>query len=167
MASPAHAITPYFVEQAMPPAAIAVESAISVGQVLPAFGLTTPDGKILKNEDLKGRVIVFDFWATWCAPCKKLTAEIDNALATYHEKPNFLMVGVNFREYNRDAALKYWVEHGYKFPMASDKDLFGKSIKAGNPTILVVDKNGVVQGRWDAYTPETAQAVKKLVDSLL
>ncbi len=140
---------------------------LSIGQPVPSFELLTPQGQALKSSELKGKVLVLDFWASWCAPCKKLTGEINNLLATYHGKPDFQMIGVNFREFNKDTALKYWAEHEYKFPMASDKDVFGKAIQAGNPTILVVDKAGIVKGRWDAYAPETAEAVKKLVDSLL
>jgi thiol-disulfide isomerase/thioredoxin len=143
------------------------ETKLATGQSIPSFELTTPQGQVLKSSELKGKVLVLDFWASWCAPCKKLTGEINNLLTAYHGKSDFQMVGVNFREFNKDAALKYWSEHDYKFPMASDKDALGKAIQAGNPTILVVDKAGIVRGRWDAYTPETAEAVKKLVDSLL
>ncbi|MFT4073074.1 MAG: TlpA disulfide reductase family protein [Dysgonamonadaceae bacterium] len=139
----------------------------TVGTELPTFQLTTPQGKKIKSDELKGKVLLLDFWASWCAPCKKMTGEIDELLNTYHDKSNFLMVGINYREYNKSGALKYWEEHGYKFPMASDNDVLGKSIQAGNPTILVIDKTGIIRGRWDAYTPETAAAVKKIIDSLL
>lgn len=140
---------------------------LAVGQQIPSFELTSPQGQVLRSSELKGKVVVLDFWASWCAPCKKLTGEINSLLATYHAKSDFQMIGVNFREFNKEAALKYWSEHEYKFPMASDKDVFGKTIQAGNPTILVVDKAGTVKGRWDAYTPEAAADVKKMVDSLL
>jgi thiol-disulfide isomerase/thioredoxin len=140
---------------------------LAIGQMIPAFELVTPQEQVLKSTELKGKVLVLDFWASWCAPCKKLTGEINNLLSSYHGRSDFQMIGVNFREFNKDVALKYWSEHAYKFPMASDKDVFGKAIQAGNPTILVVDKTGMVKGRWDAYAPETAEAVKKLVDSLL
>ncbi|AYB31973.1 TlpA family protein disulfide reductase [Chryseolinea soli] len=147
--------------------AVLLKDSARVGEPISSFAMKTPDGKVLKADQLKGKILVLDFWASWCGPCRKLTFEVDSLLGAYHSSPNFQMIGVNFQENKVEAAMQYWKRHGYKFPMASDNDVLGNSIKAGNPTILVIDKKGVVRGRWDGYTRGAAREVKLLVDSLL
>lgn len=139
---------------------------VGIGQPVGPFSLTTPGGKELNSDSLKGKIVVLDFWASWCAPCKKLTHETDSLLTDYHGKDNFQMVGVGYRESRKEAALKYWKESGYRFPMASDNDVLGKAVHAGNPTILIVDKSGIIRGRWDKYTPGAALEIRGMVDAL-
>ena len=142
---------------------------LQVGAALPAFKLTTPDGKVLKSEALKGSVLLLDFWATWCAPCRKLTHEIDSTLKVYRGRKNIQLIGVDYNEtpISNNNPIKYWKDHGYGFPMTLNDTNYGRSIGAGNPTVLVVDRAGIVQGRWDGRTEKTAEEITALVTRLL
>ena len=142
---------------------------LQVGETLPVFSLTTPDGKVLKSESLKGSVLLLDFWATWCAPCRKLTHEIDSTLKVYKDRKDLQLIGVDFNEtpVSNNDPIKYWKDHGYGFPMTLNDTGYGKSIGAGNPTVLVVDRAGIVQGRWDGRTERTAGEIEALVTRLL
>lgn len=143
-----------------------VAGVLHVGEKLPAFSLKTPDGEILKSELLKGKVLVLDFWATWCAPCRKLTHEIDSVLKS---DKDIRMIGVDYNEtaLSSNDPVKYWKEHGYGFPMTLNDNEYGKSIGAGNPTVLVVDQAGIVRGRWDGRNEGTAGEIKVLVEDLV
>ncbi|MVT08808.1 TlpA family protein disulfide reductase [Chitinophaga tropicalis] len=137
---------------------------------LPAFSLPTPDGRILRSADMKGKVLVLDFWATWCAPCRKLTAELDSSLKKYQERKDFQMIGMDYNETVVNKGLSpaaYWKEHKYGFPMTLNNNEYGKSLNAGNPTVIVVDKDGIMRGKWDAWTPHTAEEISVLVWALL
>ncbi|WEA00591.1 TlpA disulfide reductase family protein [Mucilaginibacter sp. SJ] len=140
---------------------------IKVGQDCGNFEMKTSTGKVYLSNALKGKIVLMDFWATWCSPCRKLTAEIDSLLAKYRGNKSFLMMGVNYREFKPEAATAYWKEHGYSFPMVSDNDDFGKKIGAGNPTIIIIDGDGIIRGRWDSYSPQTANEIEATVKKLL
>ena len=142
---------------------------LQVGETLPAFSLSTPDGKVLKSEALKGKVLLLDFWATWCAPCRKLTHEIDSTLAVYKDGKDIQLIGVDFNEtpVSNNDPIKYWKDHGYGFPMTLNDTAYGNSVGAGNPTVLVVDGAGIVRGRWDGRTAQTAAEIAALVSRLL
>jgi len=139
---------------------------LQVGERLPVFSLKTPDGKMVKSEALKGKVLVLDFWATWCAPCRKLTHEIDSALQCGKD---LQLIGIDYNEtaLSSNDPVKYWKDHGYGFPMTVNDNEYGKSIGAGNPTVLVVDRAGVVRGRWDGRNEGTVEEIRVLVGRLL
>lgn len=142
---------------------------LQVGEALPAFNLTTADGQTLKSEDLRGSVLLLDFWATWCAPCRVLTHEIDSTLRLYTGANDLRLIGVDYNEtpISNNDPIKYWKEHGYGFPMTLNDTSYGRSIGAGNPTVLVIDQAGIVRGRWDGRTPHTAEEIKTLISRLL
>lgn len=140
---------------------------LRIGEAVPFFEMKTSGKELIKSDELKGKVVVMDFWATWCAPCRKLTVQLDSILGKYRSNTHFFMMGVNYREVNLEAANTYWRNHKYTFPMVSDNDVFGKKIGAGNPTILVIDGNGIVRGRWDLLLPQTANEIEAMVKSLL
>ncbi|RKR08942.1 thiol-disulfide isomerase/thioredoxin [Flavobacterium sp. 90] len=137
------------------------------GQPIKPFSMTTPDGKVLDSNDLIGKVIVLDFWSTWCSPCRELTKELNNMLQKYNGE-NFLMIGVNFAEsVKKGNPVKYWQEQDYKFPMTINNDAYGKSIGAGNPTVIIIDQQGNVAGKFDALTDFRAQEIETIVWKLM
>jgi thiol-disulfide isomerase/thioredoxin len=137
------------------------------GKPIKPFSMLTPESKKISSEKLKGKVVVLDFWASWCVPCIKLTAELDSALNKYYDK-GLTMIGVNYREsVKKNNPVAYWKKHGYKFSMTVNNDEYGKKVGAGNPTVIVIDQQGIVRGKWEAWTELRATEVEMLVWFLL
>src|SRR5947209_1738840 len=69
------------------PAAGAAPQALKIGDPVPPFSLQTLDGKTLDIANLKGKVVLLDFWATWCVPCRQAMPELKTLLQKNSGKP--------------------------------------------------------------------------------
>lgn len=117
---------------------------MKIGNPAPHFTCLSPDGKKISPADYKGKVLVLDFWASWCGPCR---AETPNLKKYYDEfkgqNVEFLSVSI---DENKDAWLKAMKEDGATWPQGRTEDV-GKEVMdlyqfSGIPFILVIDANG-------------------------
>ncbi len=138
---------------------------LAVGKSAPDFELPTPDGQNIKLSSLKGKVVLIDFWASWCGPCR---AENPNVVAMYnkYKGKNFEILGVSL-----DSKKDKWTE-----AIAKDKltwkhvsDLNGWQSAAaklygidGIPNTYLLDKNGVIAAK-NLRGKELEAEVAKLV----
>ncbi len=120
------------------------EERMKVGNPAPQFTCLSPKGKKITPADFKGKVLLIDFWASWCGPCR---AETPNLKKVYEEMKGkgveFLSVSI---DENLDAWKKAMQEDGASWPQARTEDV-GKGVMelyqfSGIPFILVIDKNG-------------------------
>lgn len=116
-------------------------SPYSVGSPCPAFSLTLESGKRITQDDLKGKLSVINFWATWCSPCVKELPEFERLYQIYSPKVNFYAADT-FTETGNAAA--FWLEHGFTIPLAFDD---GSAIKAFGdwdalPVTVILDADG-------------------------
>jgi thiol-disulfide isomerase/thioredoxin len=110
------------------------------------FSMVTSEGKTVTNETLKGKVVLIDFWATWCGPCKAASPSVQ-ALHDKYGKDGLVVIGANAFERTDPggAAAGYAKEHNYTYMMTIKNDALAKSwgIK-GIPSFAVVGKDGTI-----------------------
>ncbi len=114
------------------------------------FSLTSIDGKQVRLSELRGKVVLINFWATWCPPCK---AEMPDLEAIYRENGdthNFVILAVDVEE---EAGLTraFAKQYGITFPLLPDPDgrvsnnrYFIRSL----PTSFIIDRTGNVRYQW-------------------
>lgn len=139
------------------------------GQTAPDFELPLLADGTFKLSEQKGKVVVIDFWATWCGPCVRALPEMKKLAEAYAENPDVVVVGFSTDdEKNRDKVEKLVAKHKLAYPIglgpAEAKDAFKVG---GIPCVVVVGKDGVVQGRRVGLSSKLEKDLKRAVDALL
>lgn len=143
-------------------------SAISVGDTVPSFKARSIDGnKNVSVDDYRGKVVLIDFWASWCPPCLKSFPKYDD-LRKEIGTTDFEIVAINVDE-NTEDAKKFLSKHPVAFPIAKDPKgvlpgVFG--VKA-MPTSFLIDKNGVVKYVHAAFKDGDIEKLKVEIEKLI
>ena len=120
----------------------------------PAFQLTGRNGKVIDLSQFKGQVVMINFWATWCGPCRQEMPLLEDIYKKY--KPmGFTLVGVNVEPDAKGAEAWLSKQKPVSFPIAFDTDSkVSKMYKvAGMPSTVFVDRKGNIRVMHKGYKP--------------
>ncbi|MBL7161505.1 MAG: TlpA family protein disulfide reductase [Anaerolineales bacterium] len=121
------------------------EGPVGPGQDAPAFVLTTFDGQEIDSADLEGKVIVLNFWASWCKPCEQEAADLETAWQYYQERGDVVFLGVDYVD-TEPEAMVYLNKFDISYPNGPD---LGTRISQayrirGVPETYIIDQDGVL-----------------------
>ena len=119
-------------------------AAPKAGSAAPDFDLESLSGERLRLQDLSGKPVVINFWATWCIPCE---AEMPLLQESYERNPGLEVLAVNFAEPSTDVQA-FVDKHGLTFDILLDPRAIVQTLYRvrGYPTTYFVDGEGVIQG---------------------
>jgi peroxiredoxin len=131
------------------------------------FTLKDVKSKTMKLSDLRGRVVLLNFFSTWCPPCRIEIPELIKIYQKYNKK-NVLVVGVSLdtedvpkivQDYVRDMKIPYPV-------LIGNMELAGEYQVSAVPTLFLIDKKGKITKRFDGVVPNSKieKVIKVLID---
>jgi peroxiredoxin len=136
-----------------------------VGGPAPDFTLEDLDGRSVRLSDHRGQVVLINFWATWCLPCKTGMPEIESVYRTHRER-GFAVLAVDMQEH-AGLVRPFMAELGLTFPALLDLD--GAVTRAyrvrGLPASFLVDRQGTV--RYLKIGPLTVATLEEQLRKLL
>lgn len=137
------------------------------GQVAPDFALKSSTGENLRLSEYRGDVVMINFWATWCGPCRQEMPLLDE-LYTRYERVGFNLLGVNIDDDSR-RAMQMIDELGVSFPVLFDarKEVSELYQVEAMPVTVLVDREGNVRYVHHGYKPGYEDKYLDQVRSLL
>ena len=146
---------------------ISVAAAEEIQGKAPDFTLKSRSGDNVKLSELRGKVILINFWASWCGPCRQEMPVLDQLYQRYRSL-DFTILGVNVEE-NSDAAKSLLKDISVSFPILFDSaNNVSKLYKVkGMPSTILVDRDGNMRYMYMGYQHGYEQEYQKQVRALI
>jgi thiol-disulfide isomerase/thioredoxin len=145
----------------------ATVAASEIGSLLPAFELRDLQGHELSSATLRGKVVLIDFWATWCQPCKKEMPGYQKLLDRYRSR-GFVVIGFKFDTMtDTEDPLRFAHRIGVHYPLAVAPDELKEKFGGieGLPTTMLYDRHGILRKKVVGF--EYAEAFESAAKPLL
>lgn len=144
---------------------------VKVGDMAPDFTITYLDGKTQKLSDLKGKVVMLQFTASWCGVCRKEMPHIESDIQQkYKDNPNFVLIGIDLKETKeKTKAFQELMKITYPLTLDLDGSLFSLYAEknAGVTRNIIIDKTGRIVYLTRLYEAAEFEAMKAKIASLL
>lgn len=140
---------------------------VAIGQKVPNVTLTTFDGQQISLVDLQGKVVVINFWASWCTPCEQEAADLEAAWRYYEPRGDVVFLGVNWTD-TEPEAMGYMRKFDITYPSGPD---LGTRIAdrfriTGVPETYIIDRTGLLA--YKKFAPFSSLAeIKAAIEPLL
>jgi thiol-disulfide isomerase/thioredoxin len=118
------------------------------------FTLSGVSGDSLPLSTLRGKVVVVDFWATWCGPCRKQHPLYEEVRTRFADSGSVEFLSVNTDE-DRSVVVPFLEENQWRHPVYFEDGLSALLRIASIPTTLILDKQGRIFSRMNGFIPET------------
>ncbi len=146
----------------------APEEALKIGEKAPGFGLSDIGNKKVSLVDFEGKVVLIEFWATWCPPCIESIPYLNSLHEKYKEK-DFVVLGINVDEGIEMEKLGTFTEDfEITYPILIDDDLTSKLYYVGGiPVSFLLDREHKVIRKYFGYNPSIKEKLSEDVEELL
>ncbi len=141
---------------------------LSEGDPAPLFSLNDRNGKIWSLEELKGKVVLVNFWASWCPSCKEEKPSLQKLSNMTRDKPNFIILTILYKD-DPSGAFQFMKKNNLNLTLLLDGKLEVSHIYGvtGVPETYIIDKKGVLRrkiiGPTRFDTPDSLRFISGLI----
>lgn len=135
-----------------------------VGQPAPEFRVTTLDGGKFDLKEARGKVVLVNFFATWCGPCMQEMPHLQDQIWSRFKGTNFVMIAIDRAEIEQVVAA-FQKKHPFEFPIACDpgRAVYSQFATKFIPRNFLIDANGLIAYQSAGYNPSE---FRKLIDAI-
>jgi peroxiredoxin len=139
-----------------------------VGDAVPSFSVTTLEGREISISALKGKVVLLNFWATWCPPCHTEMPRLEKDIWEKCKSNDFEMIAIA-REQTSKEITEYREKYKYSFPMGPDpkRAIYSKFANAGIPRNYVINPEGIIVYQSYGYSSDDFDKMVKILEKEL
>ena len=136
------------------------------GAAAPGLSATDLNGHPFDLADARGKVVLIDFWATWCPPCVQASPHVQALHDAYQDNPDVEIVAVHASSRGDPAA--YAAEHGYTYRVIPDGAAIARRWSVNSfPTFIVIDRDGnIAYSKLGYYPGDEAKLERAIQDAL-
>ena len=132
----------------------------------PDFTLKTLDGEEMRLSKLKGKVVLLDFWATWCAPCREAIPHLINLRKTYQEK-SVEVIGMNVDKGDVETVRRFVKSMDIPYPITLTSEEVSRNYGVtALPTTIIIDKEGRIRQKFLGFTSEISKQITSTIVEL-
>jgi peroxiredoxin len=135
---------------------VSVSSISAYGEEAPDFELHTIDGEVIKLSDYLGKIVIIDFWATWCGPCRMAIPELVDLQNEY--KDDLVIIGISLDQPYTQGNLKPFIENydiNYPIVLGTLEVVEAYGNIRGIPTSFIVNQKGEIVNKFTGYVPKS------------
>ena len=148
-------------------AAAVTEAPLRVGERAPALVVPLLDGRVFDLASERGKVVIVNFWATWCSPCRAEMPRLDAFYKRYHAR-GVELLGLSIDDAgDRAAVANIMRQFSYPGALAASAKVNDFGAPLAVPMTWIVDAHGIVRARLAAGSAVTEQALEQAVTPLL
>ena len=135
----------------------------------PDFTLSDTYGHATTLSSLRGKIVILEFWATWCSPCRESVPELNEMYERFRGK-NVELLGISVDKGGDapSAVRAFLTEHAVAYPvLLDDRNVNSSYGVSGIPAMFIIDKEGKVVKQFTGFIPGLGRTLSKEVETLL
>lgn len=146
------------------------EKAIDKAEVksaAPQFALSDLKGVQVKLDEYKGKIVMVEFFTTWCAPCQMAAPDVQALYQKYKDR-GFVVLGITIEGRQEDALNSFTKQHSITYPILIDDGATSRRYEVFSiPTSYLIDRQGVIISKHMGFNPDLPQALSREIEAHL